>query len=178
MDVLGRVLRGVVAGAVGTLAMDMLWYARYREDGGDSRFGDWEFTSELQRWDDAPAPGKMGRKIIETVTGRDVPVERAVALSNVMHWAYGVSATVAYGLLVRALGTRRPLWHGPAFGAALWSSDYVTLPLAGVYEPIWKYDLPTLYEDLSAHLLFGQQPTRRSASLPTARSSRRAEECR
>jgi hypothetical protein len=55
-----------------------LWYARYREDGGDSRFGDWEFTSELQRWDDAPAPGKMGRKIIEAVTGRDVPVERAV----------------------------------------------------------------------------------------------------
>jgi hypothetical protein len=37
----------------------------------------------------------------------------------------------------------------------LWSSDYITLPLAGVYEPIWKYDLPTLYEDLSAHLLFG-----------------------
>ena len=35
---------------------------------------DWEFTSELQRWDDAPAPGKMGRKIIEAVTGRDVPV--------------------------------------------------------------------------------------------------------
>jgi hypothetical protein len=88
-----------------------LWYARYREDGGDSRFGDWEFTSELQRWDDAPAPGKMGRKIIEAVTGRDVPVERAVALSNVMHWAYGVSATVAYGLLVRAFGPRRPLWR-------------------------------------------------------------------
>jgi uncharacterized membrane protein YagU involved in acid resistance len=97
----------------------------------------------------------MGRKIIEAVTGRDVPVERAVALSNVMHWAYGVSGTVAYGLLVRAFGPRRPLWQGPAFGAALWSSDYITLPLAGVYEPIWKYDLPTLYEDLSAHLLFG-----------------------
>jgi hypothetical protein len=28
---------------------------------------------------------------------------------------------------------------GPAFRAALWSSDYITLPLAGVYEPIWKY---------------------------------------
>ena len=61
-DVLGPVLRGVVAGAVGTLARDMLWYARYREDGGDSRFRDWEFSSELQRWDDAPAPGKMAAR--------------------------------------------------------------------------------------------------------------------
>jgi hypothetical protein len=29
------------------------------------------------------------------------------------------------------------------------------LPLLGVYEPIWKYDLETLGKDLSAHLVFG-----------------------
>jgi hypothetical protein len=29
------------------------------------------------------------------------------------------------------------------------------LPLLGVYEPIWKYDLGTLEQDLSAHLVFG-----------------------
>ena len=72
-----------------------------------------------------------------------------------MHWAYGVSWAVAYGLLVRALGSRRPLWHGPVFGAVVWSSDYVTLPLAGIYEPIWKYDPATLYKDFSAHLVLG-----------------------
>jgi hypothetical protein len=37
----------------------------------------------------------------------------------------------------------------------VWSSDYVALPLAGVYKPIWKYDARTLYEDLSAHVVFG-----------------------
>jgi hypothetical protein len=37
----------------------------------------------------------------------------------------------------------------------VWSSSYVTLPIVGVYEPIWKYDVPTLWKDLSAHLVFG-----------------------
>lgn len=50
---------------------------------------------------------------------------------------------------------RRPVWAGPALGAALWSSDYVTLPFAGVYKPIWRYDARTLAKDLSAHLFFG-----------------------
>jgi hypothetical protein len=31
----------------------------------------------------------------------------------------------------------------------------VVLPLLGVYQPIWKYDLDTLGDDLSAHLVFG-----------------------
>jgi hypothetical protein len=31
----------------------------------------------------------------------------------------------------------------------------VVLPLAGVYKPIWEYDVRTLREDLSAHLVFG-----------------------
>ena len=155
MSVLRPLLRGAIAGSIGTLAMDRLWYSRYRRDGGDAAFGDWEITRAVERWEDAPAPGRMGRKIIETVTGREVPIERAAALSNVMHWAYGVAWTSVYGLLVASSGSRRPLWHGPAFGAAVCSSDYVTLPLAGVYEPIWKYDATTLSKDLSAHLLFG-----------------------
>ena len=41
------------------------------------------------------------------------------------------------------------------FGAAVWASGYVVLPLLGVYKPIWKYDFETLRKDLSAHLVFG-----------------------
>jgi hypothetical protein len=33
----------------------------------------------------------MARILIRGVTGRDVPVRRAAALSNVMHWGYGLS---------------------------------------------------------------------------------------
>jgi hypothetical protein len=148
---LSSALRGALAGAAGTLAMDLLWYRRYRGDGGESSFGSWEITRDVQRWEDAPAPGQMGRKVIQTLAGRDVPIERAAALSNVMHWSYGVACTAAYGVLL----PDRPLWAGPALGATVWSSDYVTLPLAGIYQPIWKYDIPTLAKDLSAHLVFG-----------------------
>lgn len=155
MSVLGPMLRGTVAGAIGTLAMDGLWYARYRRGGGGEPFRRWEITSDVTRWEDAPAPGRAGRKLIATATGNDVPVERAAALSNVLHWVYGVGWSALYGLLTRRAGARRPPWHGPAFGAAVWCSDYVTLPLLGVYEPIWTYDARTLYDDLSAHVLFG-----------------------
>jgi hypothetical protein len=48
-----------------------------------------------------------------------------------------------------------PRHCGLPFGAAVWASGYVVLPLLGVYEPIWKYDLETLGKDLSAHLVFG-----------------------
>jgi hypothetical protein len=87
MNGLSRGLRGAVAGSIGTLAMDLLWYARDRREGGAGPCRDWEITRDVRDWSDAPAPGQMGRKMIETVTGRDVPVERAAALSNAMRWA-------------------------------------------------------------------------------------------
>jgi hypothetical protein len=31
----------------------------------------------------------------------------------------------------------------------------VILPAAKLYQPIWKYDLKTLANDLSAHLVYG-----------------------
>ena len=147
---IGRVVRGAVAGLAGTVAMDLVWYRRYRAGGGEGGFADWEVTQDVASWDEAPAPAQMGRKLVQAV-GRDVPLERAAALTNLMHWAYGTSWTVGYGLVLR----RRPWWAGPAFGATVWASDYVTLPLAGVYQPIWTYDAGTLWQDLSAHLVFG-----------------------
>jgi hypothetical protein len=150
-SLLSTIARGVAAGAVGTLAMDAVWYSRYRRGGGQSRFADWEIITEVDSWEQAPAPGQMGRKLLELGAGREVPVERAPAISNTMHWAYGSSWTAGYGALL----PRRPLWAGPAFGALVWSSGYVVLPLAGIYEPIWRYDLTTLGQDLSAHLVFG-----------------------
>jgi hypothetical protein len=146
-----RVVSGALAGVAGTLAMDLVWYARARRQGSAVDFAAWEITRSLDRWEDAPAPGQMGRKVIARVTGVDPPVQRAAAISNVMHWSYGTSWAAAYALAFR----RRPWWAGPALGVAVWCSDYVTLPLAGLYEPIWKYDAATLGKDLSAHVVFG-----------------------
>ena len=153
MTALRTVLLGLAAGTIGTLAMDAVWYRRYRRGGGRSAFHAWDVTREVESWDQAPAPAQMGRKLVEAVTGRELPLARAAATTNLMHWAYGAAWTAGYALLTAARGRR--WWSGPAFGAAVWASDYVTLPLGDVYEPIWRYDVATLWQDLNAHLVFG-----------------------
>ena len=50
---------------------------------------------------------------------------------------------------------RRRLTTGPAFGALVWLSGYVVLPIAKLYKPIWEYDVHTLADDLSGHLVYG-----------------------
>jgi hypothetical protein len=144
------IARGAAAGAIGTLAMDLVWYRRYRRGGGTAEFADWEITHDLESWEQAPAPAQMGRKLLQ-LAGVEVPLEHAAALSNFVHWVYGSTWVAAYAALL----PRRPWWAGPALGAAVWSSDYVVLPLAGVYRPIWRYDAQTLAKDLGAHLVFG-----------------------
>ena len=87
----GTVARGLIAGAVGTLAMDLVWFSRFKRGGGEGGFGGFEVTRNVTSWEQAPAPAVMGRKLIEGVTRREVPVERAATVSNAMHWAYGTN---------------------------------------------------------------------------------------
>ena len=150
---IGSILRGVGASALGTLAMDALLYRRYRRDGGDTAFPGWESSEGLMSWKDAPAPALVAKHLLDRVLGHEVSPRYARSLNNATHWGFGLANGAGYGLL----GARhRPkLWFGVPFGAAVWASGYIVLPLLGVYEPIWKYDFETLRKDLSAHLVFG-----------------------
>jgi len=154
MSTLGGIARGVAASAVGTLAMDASLYHRYRHDGGDAGFASWESSEGVVGWEDAPAPARVAKRLLEAVTGHDVPPRHARALNNATHWAFGLGAGAGYGLL---LGSRHEskIAYGIPFGAAVWAGGYVVLPQLGVYEPIWDYDLETLGRDLGAHLVFG-----------------------
>jgi hypothetical protein len=150
----GVVARGVAAGAAGTLAMDVLWFARYRRDGGSDGFGAWEFSTNLKDWDNASAPALLGKRIFEGVFQRSLPPERAALANNLMHWATGLGWGVAYAIAAGSAPKPR-VRYGLLFGPAVWSSGYVVLPLAKLYKPIWKYDAKTLGKDLSAHLVYG-----------------------
>jgi hypothetical protein len=147
-------VRGVSASAVGTAAMDLLLYRRYRHEGGDAAFAGWESSEGLESWDDAPAPALVAKRLLDGVLGHEVSARYARVLNNATHWGFGLANGAVYGLVA---GSRRrsAVWAGPPFGAAVWSGGYVVLPLFGVYRPIWKYDLETLWKDLSAHLVFG-----------------------
>ncbi|MET0325420.1 MAG: hypothetical protein ABW219_09375 [Ilumatobacteraceae bacterium] len=149
-----QLVAGAVAGAAGTVAMDLLLYGRYRRGGGKDRLWGWESAADVTSWDEASAPGQVGQKL-ERLVLRRPPADRwARTSTNVMHWATGIGFGVQYGALA-AVTSRRPWIRALAVGPAAWLTGYAVLPLAGVYQPIWKYDARTLADDLSAHLVFG-----------------------
>jgi hypothetical protein len=150
---LGVVARGAVAGAVGTLAMDVLWYARAKRQGHDRPFLEWEFSLKPD-WSEVSAPGELGRRILLGFLQREPPAEWAPVVNNAMHWGYGVVWGAQYGLVAASLRKRRAL-AALLLGPVVWGSGYVILPLAKIYKPIWQYDAQTLAKDLGAHMVYG-----------------------
>jgi hypothetical protein len=145
---------GVLAGAAGTAALDLLQYARYRRDGGKERLGRWEFAADVMSWDEASAPGQLARMALRRATGDEPPDEWARPATNIVHWATGVGWGVAYAALASTTSSH-PLARALALGPVVWLCGYVVLPLAKVYKPIWEYDARTLAKDLSGHMVYG-----------------------
>ena len=56
---LAVLLRGTVAGAIGTATMDLAQYVRYRKNGGEDGIFAWEFSGG-KNW--AGAPPRPGRQ--------------------------------------------------------------------------------------------------------------------
>jgi hypothetical protein len=151
---LTAITRGLVAGAVGTAAMDLLLFRRYKHDGGEDGFLTWEFSLASSSWDEAPAPAQVGKRLFEGLLQRELPAEKAGLVNNITHWGYGMLGGLQYGIVAGSLKTPR-IVYGIPFGATVWAASYVVLPLAHLYKPIWQYDLGTLAKDLSAHLDYG-----------------------
>ena len=86
----------------------------------------WEFAA-VKRWDDAPAPGQVARRVIEGFTQRELPDRWAWVGSTVAHWAYGSLTAAAYGVVVGSLRQPRVL-YGLPLGAAVWVGGYLVLP--------------------------------------------------
>lgn len=145
---------GIIAGAVGTLFMDLVLFVRYKRGGGQSGFFAWEFASGLDSWDDASAPARVGKLLFETTTHTELAASHAQTATNVMHWGYGAQWGVIFGIAIGS-ASRMRLWQGPLLGALVWLGSYVSLPIAGFYKSIWSYDAKTLWDDLSAHLVYG-----------------------
>lgn len=151
---LGAIIRGLAAGAIGTATMDAFLFARYRLNGGESSAADWESSAGVTNWEEAPAPAHVGKRLVEGLFQIELPPTRARLVNNAMHWAYGIFNGAQYGIVSSSLPRTR-VRYGLAFGATVWAGDYVILPAAKLYEPIWEYDRKTLTNDLSAHLVYG-----------------------
>src|SRR3954462_15593766 len=149
-----RLIRsGLVAGAAGTVAMDLLWFKRQRDEGSTSSFADWELGKGIASFDEAPAPAQVGR-IAARAVKVELPDSTAALTNNVVHWSTGVTWGVAAAALrpVPGIGALRAGFIA-AIGAG--TTSYTLLPKIGVYKPIPQYDPKTLWKDLTAHLVFG-----------------------
>jgi hypothetical protein len=151
---IGAVVRGLIAGAAGTAVMDTFLFARYRATGGASGAWEWESSAGLTSWEQAPAPALVGKRLVEGLFGIELPPTRTRLVNNVMHWSYGIFNGAQFGIVVGSLPEPR-IRYGLPFGALVWTGDYVILPAAKLYKPIWDYDVGTLANDLSAHLVYG-----------------------
>ncbi len=145
---------GALAGAVGTIAMDAVWYVRYRRANGTQAPLAWEFSTGVDGWEQVSAPGQVGKRLLTLVAPAGPPDRWARSAQNVMHWATGMGWGAPLGVVVGLTG--RPTWAwGLVFGPAVWLASYATLAPAGIYKPIWQYDAVTLSKDFSAHLVYG-----------------------
>lgn len=152
MAVIGRLIGGAVAGAVGTVAMDALWYRRQQVEGGGQSFLEWEFGGSPASYEEAGAPAQMAKKVAGAF-GVELPASSAGLATNVVHWLTGVGYAAA---LQAGIDRRRNVAaSGLATGVGAFANSYVVLGALGVYEPIWEYDAETLQDDLTAHLVFG-----------------------
>lgn len=154
---LGAIIRGAMAGAAGTAAMDATQYLQYRRGGGTQPFPAWETSEGLDDWDAAPPPAKVAKRVVEGLTQRELEPDKARLANNAMHWGTGVGWGAAYGVLAGSLGTTRfrKIRYGLLWGTVVWASSYVVLPSIGLYKPIWEYDATTLAKDLGVHLVYG-----------------------
>jgi uncharacterized membrane protein YagU involved in acid resistance len=123
--------------------------------GGNGGESNGQARAEHQdRWEEAPAPAKLARKVLEGVFEHEVKPDQIGLLTNVTHWGYGISWGAAYGL-IEATAPGRALLRGLLFGTAVWATSYLVLVPAGLYRPPWEYPPRELALDLSYHLAYG-----------------------
>ena len=154
---MGRIVKSAVAGAiggiVGTLCMDLVWYRRFRQAGGEQSFGPWETSEGTTNFEEAPAPARTAKAVADLM-GVELPDSSARALNNAVHWLTGIGWGKAHGLVARATGGSNPL-GGLVTAVVAWATSYVVLPRLGVYEKMSEYERDVLWQDLSAHLAYG-----------------------
>lgn len=135
---LGAVIKGLVAGAIGTAVMTAYQLAVANAMGSGP----------------SNVPGEVGKRVLEGVFQREVSDEQVEKLTNPVHVIYGVSWGPLYGIVQSSL-SRGSGRHGLAFGTAVWGASLVQLPAMKLAPPVWEMSPSSIALDLSYHLVYG-----------------------
>jgi hypothetical protein len=145
----GSLGRGLIAGAAGTAAMTAYQLAVARVQGKPLE------TKVPRTWAEAPPPAQVVKKAADAVgKGRSVTKQDVPRVTNAMHWIYGLTWGVVYGLAARQLRPQ-PAAGAAALATGVWAAAYAELVPLGIYKPPWEYPPQELGLDLSYHLVYG-----------------------
>ena len=172
MSALTPLRRAVIAGAVGTVAMDVLWYQRYRRSGGGDSFVGWEFGAPATTFSEAGTPAQVGRALALRFDV-ELPESAARLTNNVVHWATGIGWGIVHAV-VRTVTPMATLASGVVVGAGAFGTSYAVLPRMGIYKRLSEYDGEMLWKDLSAHLVFGAATGVTAGALKSLHKARKA----
>lgn len=154
---LGAVVRGLAAGVIGTAVMTAWQELSMKlQSSGEDGGGDENPAAGQQQdpWEQASAPAKVARKMLEGVFDHKVPPEKIGLLTNTMHWGYGTSWGALYGL-IQGTSPGPPLRRGLLFAGGVWAMSYVMLVPMGLYQPPWEYPPKEVAMDVSFHMAYG-----------------------
>jgi hypothetical protein len=137
---IGAVVRGLAAAAAGTGAMTSVQTAYYKAR-------DMESSS---------TPAEVGKRIVAGVLQREVTEGSESALNQGMHWLYGSSWGLPYGILA---GSRRSqgslIGSGVALGLGVWSASRTQMTALQIAPPPWEDPPSSLAMDVGFHLVYG-----------------------
>jgi hypothetical protein len=137
-DLLRDALTGVAAGVAGTAAMTIAQGAQFALTGAEPSTAPADVADTLKR---RSGLGRLKRR-------------HRPAANQGMHWLYGVSWGVPYGLLAGS-GTTPPEASGPAFGLLVWGAGLAHQPALGMAEVPWKRSPQSLGSEALLHVVYG-----------------------
>lgn len=140
---LAAVVQGLCAGVIGNAI-----FTAYQELTGAN-----EQEEQPKNWSETPEPAQVGKRVAEGIFEKEVPLEKAGFVTNVVHWLYGTSWGAVYGVIEESI--RKPVVSGVALTTTVMASDYTLLPAMNLYEPPWRYPAKTLAKDFATHLVHG-----------------------
>jgi hypothetical protein len=128
---------GVAAGLAGTAAMTIAQGA----------------AVVLTRAEPSRAPLGVARRL-KRRGGKGRRIKHKGAVNQGMHWLYGTSWGVPFGLVTAGTGVR-PEVAGPAFGLVVWGAGLAHQPALGVAQVPWERSAGSLASEALFHVAYG-----------------------
>ena len=143
-----ELLKGAIAGAVATWALDLVTTWMYQREPARARQQEDRARHGLTAYE--AAAERVGHLL-----GRQLTKDERRRLGLAIHWLLGIGAGAAYGALGRRIpGVRRG--GGGAFGTAFWATvDEALVSLLGLTPPPKAFPWETHARGFTGHVAFG-----------------------